>query len=474
MAIVQRWTGRDAKLLRAALRLSVRDFAAVLGVGARTVSKWEARGEGIIPTPDMQAVLDTALARASDDVRHRFRLSHQAGHRAVPATEPVLLDEGVPSFQVSAVQVAEDVEVFTASDLAARRATLMGLRSLSGAPLVRQVRQWAAFLPTIPVRAGEVGEQELGELEQAVMFFRRWDASGKGGLHRKAVVGQLNAVAETLGEESGTDLDRRRFQVVAELAQLAGWMTYDSGAFGLAQRYYLLTLQACRQAGAVELGAKAIGDMTQLSTALGKYDDSLTLTRTALATVPREGNPLVRSELLGLEARAHAQLGPSEASSARRAVEACLEAFDEATPEQHVDWIHYMNRAEVECLAANAYTEMALHESEPKRALVHAGHAEMHTLGAIDSRGGAYARSRILDQIRLGKVRLAQEEPAEAAEIGLRALDQAGAMRSSVVVKWFNGLVAPLADRYGDVPSVGELKTAVAAFPPIGEKRSDV
>lgn len=45
MTTVRRWTGLEAKLLREALRLSVRDFAAYLGVGMRTVNKWEARIE---------------------------------------------------------------------------------------------------------------------------------------------------------------------------------------------------------------------------------------------------------------------------------------------------------------------------------------------------------------------------------------------------------------------------------------------
>jgi DNA-binding transcriptional regulator YiaG len=43
MTIASRWTGREAKLLRQALRLSVRDLAARLGVGVRTVNKWEVR-----------------------------------------------------------------------------------------------------------------------------------------------------------------------------------------------------------------------------------------------------------------------------------------------------------------------------------------------------------------------------------------------------------------------------------------------
>ncbi|MDQ3274925.1 MAG: hypothetical protein M3Q39_07810 [Actinomycetota bacterium] len=79
MTTVYGWTGREATLLRKALRLSVRDFAAHLGVGTRTVNKWEARQLGITPLPYMQAVLDTALARASDEVRARFAAAPRTG-----------------------------------------------------------------------------------------------------------------------------------------------------------------------------------------------------------------------------------------------------------------------------------------------------------------------------------------------------------------------------------------------------------
>jgi hypothetical protein len=72
MTTVYRWTGREAKLLREALRLSVCDFAARLGVGVRTVNKWEARQADITPLPHMQEVLDTALFRASNEVKARF------------------------------------------------------------------------------------------------------------------------------------------------------------------------------------------------------------------------------------------------------------------------------------------------------------------------------------------------------------------------------------------------------------------
>jgi DNA-binding XRE family transcriptional regulator len=79
---------------------------------------------------------------------------------------------------------------------------------------------------TVQVMEG-FGPEELDELRAAVKLFRRWDASGLGGLKRKAVVGQLNAVAESVRDTSDADTLRTLFQVMAELAQLAGWMAYD-------------------------------------------------------------------------------------------------------------------------------------------------------------------------------------------------------------------------------------------------------
>lgn len=71
-AVIERWTGREARALREAKRMTVRGFAAYLGVSERTISKWEAAREDLSPRPEMQAALDTALARASEDERTRL------------------------------------------------------------------------------------------------------------------------------------------------------------------------------------------------------------------------------------------------------------------------------------------------------------------------------------------------------------------------------------------------------------------
>jgi len=70
--MVTLWTGAEAAALRLAMRLSVRDFAAHLGVAARTVSYWEARNVSITPQAETQEILDAALAAALPSVRQRF------------------------------------------------------------------------------------------------------------------------------------------------------------------------------------------------------------------------------------------------------------------------------------------------------------------------------------------------------------------------------------------------------------------
>lgn len=73
MTTVQRWSGVEVRILREAKRMSIREFAAHLGVSERMISKWEAGGENIHPRPVNQAALDTSLARSDPDTQARFR-----------------------------------------------------------------------------------------------------------------------------------------------------------------------------------------------------------------------------------------------------------------------------------------------------------------------------------------------------------------------------------------------------------------
>lgn len=89
---MQRWSGREARLLRGALRMSLRDFAAYLGVSDRIVSNWESGGASYQPRAESQAVLDTALGRASDDAKDRFAAALGTNGAAPPVAGRIEVD----------------------------------------------------------------------------------------------------------------------------------------------------------------------------------------------------------------------------------------------------------------------------------------------------------------------------------------------------------------------------------------------
>lgn len=85
MYVVDTWTGRHASALRAALRLTIDQFAETLGTSARAVAKWGA-DPSMVPLPELQSALDTLLAQSPEAAQQRFamRVEREAdGRRGV-------------------------------------------------------------------------------------------------------------------------------------------------------------------------------------------------------------------------------------------------------------------------------------------------------------------------------------------------------------------------------------------------------
>jgi hypothetical protein len=72
VVVARPWTGREAGALRQARRMSIRAYAAHLGVAVATVSNWDSRGVRARLNTETQQLLDVDLDRASEDVRKRF------------------------------------------------------------------------------------------------------------------------------------------------------------------------------------------------------------------------------------------------------------------------------------------------------------------------------------------------------------------------------------------------------------------
>jgi hypothetical protein len=71
MMVIESWTGKRATALQRAMRLTNEAFANRLGVAVRTVANWHARPT-IVPSADLQQVLDTMHKQASKEAQTRF------------------------------------------------------------------------------------------------------------------------------------------------------------------------------------------------------------------------------------------------------------------------------------------------------------------------------------------------------------------------------------------------------------------
>jgi len=102
VAVVPEWTGQLAHDLRTAKRMTIEEFADLLGLSSRGVAKWEADREHR-PFPRIQQLLDVVLLRATPEDQERFALlSRRAGAEPQAIVLPSVLDVQAPRSRVPA------------------------------------------------------------------------------------------------------------------------------------------------------------------------------------------------------------------------------------------------------------------------------------------------------------------------------------------------------------------------------------
>ena len=235
-----------------------------------------------------------------------------AGERQAPddqrlaAEQLVVIDD-----QWSALHTVELLDELTTEEFTVNRREMMrGLAGMVvGSTLLDRLEPWLATSRPGPDRErSTIGVDEVDHLEVAARAFREWDHRQGGGLRRKAVIGQLNAVTEELRRFSHPpELARRMFNVMAELAECAATMSWDSGHGQQAQRYYIAALRAAKEAGNHEFGANVLAGMARQLYYLDRPADGLELVRLAQAGLPGDVTPEVRSMLLTREAWGYAK-----------------------------------------------------------------------------------------------------------------------------------------------------------------------
>ncbi|MET9257205.1 hypothetical protein [Streptomyces sp. NPDC003717] len=363
---------------------------------------------------------------------------------------------------------------FSRSDLMlARRGFLGSALALSAGPaLIEPMQRWLVPTPGGDRAApedtsaggprGRLSGPELELLESTAVMFRRWDAQCGGGLRRKAVVGQLHEVTDLLQEPQPEATRAKLFKVAGELAELAGWMSYDVGLQPTAQKYFVLALHAAKEAGDRPLGSYILSSMSRQMIHLGRPDDALELIHLAQYGSRDCASPRTQSMLYAMEARAYANMG--QPGRTKRAVRMAEDTFTDAADwdEPEPDWIRFFSEAELYGENSHSFRDLAYVAG---RSPAYASLAEPLMRRAVELFAGddEHQRSYALNLVGMATVHLLRREPEASTSLVTEAMGIAKKVRSERVNTRIRKTVDTAVRDFGGLGEVVDLTERLAA-----------
>lgn len=339
--------------------------------GAGTVADTAAyhwRDAGRVPRQPLPALIAWLLSRelgrtiTVDDL-------WQGKAGAAPAVVPATADFDATPSRTGTMRVLED---WVASGLLDRRMFLAvsgaALTTLA-AGLTAEPGRWAAAV------AGKKADQPLlDQIEGSIPHLQRLDDANGGGAHLGYVGAQFKAIALLLQQGShDTRTEQRLFAALADVGQLAGWMAFDAGDHGLAQRYFFSGLRAARESGYQTMAAHILADLAFQMATCEQPKDAIELGEAAVDAA--------RGSASGVRASVHSRLAYGYAVAGQ------LREFDDTSSKAATilsssagapepDWMYYLTPNHLDAQAGYALIHAStLADDEQRRLLARKGQA---------------------------------------------------------------------------------------------------
>ncbi|MGH3343604.1 MAG: hypothetical protein ACRDPK_12155 [Carbonactinosporaceae bacterium] len=321
--------------------------------------------------------------------------------------------------------------------------------------LIAPSRDWLVSPPeeTVGHTGGTlVGWSDVGAVRATGQLFKGLDDRFGGGHGRTAVVEYLNTdVAPLLRGSYSDEVGRGLFAAVSELTRLAGWMAYDTGLHGLAQRYFVQALRLSQSAGDRAFGGYVLATMSRQATYLGHGQEAVQLARAAQQGAYGWATPRAKAVFCAVEARGHGILGDVPAcEAALRRAEGHLGA---ARPDDDPSWVAFFDDAQLADEFGHCYRDLHL----PRQ-------SQRYAEQSLALRSNSYARSRAFCSTVLATAHLEQGDLEQACAVGGDALALAGQLRSLRSAEYIRDFSHRLG-RYQQEPLVREFSEKAADLP---------
>ncbi|WP_249416079.1 sporulation protein [Streptomyces sp. TS71-3] len=190
-----------------------------------------------------------------------------------------------------------------------------------------------------------VGMRDVRAIRTATEMFMRLDFLYGGGHGHKALRHYFREeVLPLLNASYTAKVGQALFTVAAETAEVLGWMAYDIGNHGLANRYLLHALRLTQVTGDRMFGASILANLSHQANYLGQTSRALQLARSAVEGAKDSATPRAKAMYTIHEARALSSVG--DRSGAERAMNEAERHLEKATPDGP-EWLSYFDEEEL-------------------------------------------------------------------------------------------------------------------------------
>jgi tetratricopeptide (TPR) repeat protein len=432
----------EARMSNKGLARRVVDLAKTRGVvkvhcDHTSVLRWLSGEQPRPPVPELIAsVLGDALGRTVPEIELGM----------TPSDLPADLGLHLPTAWPDTVAIST---ALWRADVQRRR--FLANAAFAAAATPASALRWLTSPPAdAPAGSGplRVGRADIDAIRELTLSYRELDNRLGGGRLRAVILSYLDDHVSHLltngnyHEETG----RQLAAACGELSQLAGWVAYDSGEHGVAQRYLTQALAYARHAGDHALGAEILAAQAHQALYLSRPGEAIDLSRAAQAAALKHGSATLHTECLVMEAHGHAASNDAHACGATLA--SAERAFDRATQEDNPAWLAYFDEAYLAARMAQCFRDLG-----------EASHAARYARRSLDM-DGRYVRGRAFNLSLLATAYAAQDEPERACNIGRQALDLTVRLTSARSIHYVRDLVRRLRLR-ADNPAVREFTAEV-------------
>lgn len=188
------------------------------------------------------------------------------------------------------------------------------------------------------------------QVEQNLPLLQLLDDEHGGARHLSYVGAQFRAVALLLYEGGHSPYTTARLlHALGEVGRAAGWMAFDAGDHGLAQRYFATALRAVHQVNDRPLAAHILADLAFQAASRDHPSDAITLGEAAART--SEGAPAgARASVLSRLAYAYATAGRT--TDFDRTRETARQLVESSSPDgSEPRWMYYLTGNHLDCQA---------------------------------------------------------------------------------------------------------------------------